>query len=346
MESAIEKDNKPGEQVSAKKSQFGKQIVSLLIAGVFLYFAFKDCNFQKLWQYAQALDPFYIVLVCLTGLLSHFLRAWRWVILLSPLSERKISLFNSFCAVMYGYAVNVVVPRGGEIARLVSISKTESISWAGVLPTMFIDRLLDIAMLVLLLGLTLTVLPLGEMNMPWLMPAGLSMCAATLVGLVLLPFVGKIIRALSGFDLAKKVVPEKIMAKVLELSEQFDLGTKCLTNLFNLPAIAVLSLSIWVAYWLNLYLMIFAFHLQDKVDMAKSLVVFTVGSVGVLVPTPGSVGSYHFLVSQGLQKIAGINADQALAFATVLHIFCFVIITCVPAAICFAIQNAGARKSS
>ncbi|MBY0356379.1 MAG: flippase-like domain-containing protein [Candidatus Obscuribacterales bacterium] len=322
-----------------------KQIIGIGIAGIFLYFAFRGTNFEQLLSYTHNLNLFDLVVVFSTSVLSHLLRAYRWTILLAPLSERKISLWNSFCAVIYGYAVNIVLPRGGEIARLVSISKTENIPWVGVLPTMFIDRLLDVAMLVLLLGTSILLLPLGEMNAPWLIPAGVGMCLSTIAGLILLPFGGRIMRFVLSRSLMLKTVPVAIAAKINELSLQFDQGTKCLVDVLNLPKIAFLSFAIWGLYWANFYFMLRAFHLTGQVGMDKSLVIFTIGSVGVLVPTPGSVGSYHFLVSQGLQKLAGINGDQSLAFATVLHIFCFILATCIPAALCFIGQSLFVAKN-
>ncbi len=321
-----------------------KQLVGILLAGGLLYLSFKDADFNKLWHYAQEADLRFFIAVAFSGILSHLLRAWRWVILLQPLSSKKISLFNSFCAVMYGYAVNIVVPRGGEVARLVSISKTESIPWAGVLPTMFIDRLLDLAMLVLLLGLTLTKLPEGILDERLTGPLGLVMCIATAGGLIALPFVGKFGRMLLEFEPIKKSVPEAIARKLNVLLLQFDNGTLSLKSAPKLFIIALSSLAIWACYWANMYLMLFAFHLEKACDFAKSLVLFTISSVGVLVPTPGSVGSYHFLTSQTLQKIAGVDEAQSLAYAAVTHLICFIAVTCLPAAICFVIQSS-AQKS-
>lgn len=332
----------PAKEPFAKQAV--KQVLGLLLAAVFLYFSFKDADFNKLWSYASSLNPTFLALLSLSGLLSHLIRAWRWTILLQPLSSKKISLWNSFCAVMYGYAVNVVLPRGGEVARLVAISKTESIPWAGVLPTMFIDRLLDVAMLVLLLGLTITLCPI-PFELPWLIPVGMGMCVATIVGLVALPFVGKIGRALLGIDAIKKIVPASIFAKLEQLLLQFDQGTRSLTNPLNIGVIALSSFAIWGGYFVNLICMIYAFNLQNVIDLSKALVVFTIGSVGVLVPTPGSVGSYHYLTSKCLQQLGHINPDQALAFATVLHFMCFIVLTCVPAAFCFVNQAARAKKA-
>jgi uncharacterized protein (TIRG00374 family) len=321
-----------------------KQLIGIVFAGLFLWLAFRGTDPAKLWSYIKDVQPFYLVLVCLSGLVSHFLRALRWVLLLSPLSEKKISLWNSFCAVMYGYAVNVVVPRGGEVARLVSISKTEKLPWVGVLSTMFIDRLLDIALLVLLLGFTLTVFPTTAFaDMKWLVPGGISLSIATVLGLLVLPQMAGIINWIIAQPAVSSKLPAPIVEKVENLSTQFDTGCRSLKNPVTYPAIAGLSLAIWVFYWLNFYLMIYAFGLQDKVSPSQCLVVFTIGSVGVLVPTPGNVGSFHFLVSQGLSMVSGVNHELALAFASLLHVMCFVLVTCVPAAVCFVVQTYKAR---
>ncbi len=317
-----------------------KQIVGIGLAGAMLWFCFKDADLNKLWQYAKEADMTFMIATCANSIFSHVIRAWRWTILLQPLSEKKISLWNSFCAVMYGYAVNVAIPRGGEVARLVSISKTEHISWAGVLPTMFIDRLLDLAMLVLLMGVTLSKLPPGILDPRLTGPLGIFMCVATFAGLFALPFVGKIGRFVLDLPFLNSKIPAGLRSKLDALLAQFDAGTRSLTSLPKLLVIALSSIAIWACYWLNGYLMIFAFHLDKLVDIAKTLVIFTISSVSVLVPTPGSAGSYHILSSQTLQKVAGVDPAQALAYATVTHLICFVIVACLPAGICFIIQNA------
>jgi uncharacterized protein (TIRG00374 family) len=334
----------PAKEPMAK--QIAKQGIGIVLAVALLYWTFKDTDVPKLMGYVQQVDMKFVLFTCGTALLSHWLRAWRWVYLLQPLSTRPISIWNSFCAVMYGYAVNLVVPRGGELARLVSISKTESIPWAGVLPTMFIDRLLDIAMLVLLMGLTISKLPPGILDERIKGPLGILMCVATICGLVALPFVGKIGRALLAVDAVHSAVPTGLVGKLDQLLSQFDQGTKSLTSIGNLLLICVFSFAIWGCYLANLYLMICAFHLENLFDFSKTLISFTIGSVGVLVPTPGSVGGYHYLTSQSLQKVAGVGEAQAGAFALVTHLLTFIILACVPAAICAIVQSIRQNKKA
>jgi len=349
-ENVIPEAANPSPEAPAKKEPLAnkllKQFIGIAIAGALLYFSFKGQDLGKLWQYAQACDLKFVALMIVSGLSSHILRAWRWTLLLKPLSDKPISLWNSFCAVMYGYAVNLVVPRGGEVARLVAISKTESIPWAGVLPTLFIDRLLDIAMLVLLVGLTIAKLPPGMLDARLTGSTGILMCIATVVGLGVLPFVGKIGRAILAMEPVKKLVPAALQPKLEQLLVQFEQGTSGLTNILSVLAIAVFSVLIWVCYYLNMYFMIRAFRLENLVDFSKSLVIFTISSVSVLIPTPGSVGGYHFFTSQALQKVAGVNQPESLAFAAVTHLLSFVVVTCVPAALCFLIQSFRAGKKA
>lgn len=321
-----------------------KKGLAFVFAAVLLWLAFKDADFAKIWGYASQTKPAFVALLIASAIFSHFLRAFRWTFLLAPLKPQgeKVGLFNSFYAVMLGYAVNVAIPRGGEVARLVAITKDERLPWAGVLPTMLIDRMLDLAMLVFLLGGTLLVLPAEILkDMPWLVPGGISMLVATVAGLGLLPFAGSILQRILALDLVKGKVPAGLLGKLTDLSGQFDTGTQSLKSPVKYPIIAGLSVLIWFFYWLNFYLMVFAFGLEGIIDATKCLIVFTIGSVGVLVPTPGSVGSFHFLVTKGLTMTGGINADQALAFATVLHFMAFIVATCVPAFVLFVVKRSG-----
>jgi hypothetical protein len=335
----------PGKKPSS--NNLVKQLAAGLFALLLLWLAFKDCNWSQLWHYLRSVQLLPVLTLCLSAVVSHLLRAYRWIFLLQPLSEKKIGLFNSFFAVMIGYAVNVAIPRGGEVARLVSICRTESLPWAGVLSTMLIDRMLDLAMLVFLLGACLQVLPKELLaSMPWLVPGGQAILVSTVIGLLVLPHVGTILSKLLLLPLTVRRVPEKLREKLTLLAEQFDTGTKSLKSPVKYPIIAILSLIIWFCYWLNFYLMVFAFDLQSQIDPLQCLIIFTIGSIGVLIPTPGSVGGFHVLVSKGMTMTAAVPPDQALAFATLLHFVAFVWVPCATALVLWLIKGKEAKKST
>ena len=324
-----------------------KLLLAVLLGLGLLWLAFKDCNFEELKSYLNNLNLFWIIVCFVVGVISHLVRAVRWIWLLKPIADRKVSLWNSFYAVIVGYAVNVAIPRGGEVAGLVAISKMEKLPWAAVLPTMFIDRILDLFALVVLIGISLTLLPKEYLNsMPWLIPGGVVMLIASTIALVLLPKADAIISWFANKEWVKKILPATLIEKLIELSSQFDKGTKSLVDPIGYPVIGFFTAFMWFLYGLNFYLMLLAFNIADKVGFKNTLISLTIGSAGNLIPTPGSSGSFHLLVKGALVETSHLNENLALAYATILHLVTFVIVPCIPAAICLAINGYLSSKDS
>lgn len=321
---------------TAKPKNFVRQLLIAVLALLLLWFAFKGTDTQELWRYSQTVKPIPVILMILIGIFGNFLRSYRWTILLRPLSATPVSQFNSFYAVSMGYAVNIALPRGGEIVRLLSICKSEKLPWAGVLPTMLIDRLLDIAFLVALLGATLLVLPADLLAaLPWLKPGGLLLLVGVVIGLAILPFADGLLRTLLNLNIFSQHLPDKAKSKLMALAEQFNAGTQALKSIALYPYIAFLSAAIWFTYWLNFYLMVFGFGLEDTIDALECLIIFTIGSVGSLIPTPSSAGGFHLLVKEATLMTSHISPSQALAFATVLHFIVMILVSVIPAALLF-----------
>lgn len=314
-------------------TSISSQVIKLLLVTVttviFLWLAFNGVDFSEMLSHSKEVSVAPVLLVGISVLVGTFLRSYRWTLLLKPLradSEQAIGQFNAFYAVLMGYAVNIVLPRGGEVARLFSISKTEQLPWAGVLATMLIDRMLDVAMLAILLGLTLLFLPSDVLShIPSLVTAGMVLIVAAVVGLLLLPHIGSIAMKSMGISFVQRHLPGKMGTKLSELATQFNQGSGSLRSYARFPFIALLSILIWFTYWLNFYLMVFAFGLQDKINAITCLIIFTIGSVGSLIPTPGSIGSIHYLVKMATVETTQISGEQALTFATVSHLFIFIV---------------------
>ena len=316
-----------------------KYLLAVVTALTFLWLSFRGTDFVDVLAHSQDVKPIPVFFILVSVLVGTFLRSYRWTLLLAPLrdeSEKPIGQFNAFYAVLMGYAVNIVLPRGGDVVRLISICKTERLPWAGVLATMLIDRMLDVALLAILLGLTLYFLP-GEVTsiMPGLVTGGLVLLAVALIGLCLLPTLGHLSQKLLNTAMLKRHIPAKFSAKLSELALQFDQGAGALRSFTRYPFIALLSVLIWFTYWLNFYLMVFAFGLEDNITAIKCLIIFTIGSVGSLIPTPGSIGSIHYLVKMATVATAQISGEHALAFATTLHLFTFILFPSLIAAVVF-----------
>ena len=53
--------------------------------------------------------------------------------------------------------------------------------------------------------------------------------------------------------------------------------------------------------------------------VSESIVVTVVSSIGVSIPTPAGVGSYHLFIQKTLTQLYGVPQIEALTYATVTH---------------------------
>ena len=75
----------------------------------------------------------------LFGLFANVVRGLRWGLLISSLGER-FKMSNIIYAVLGNYAVNMVLPRVGEVWRCGIITKYDKIPFTKLLGTLLIDR--------------------------------------------------------------------------------------------------------------------------------------------------------------------------------------------------------------
>ena len=129
------------------------QLVGIFAIGfAFLYAVFNNINWVELWQRFTEANYFWIAAGMLVSLLSHWMRAYRATMLYEPLGF-KVSTLNSFNAVIIGYFMNYFIPRGGEISRCAALLKTNSIPVEKGIGTVITERLVDMVMLLIILGL-------------------------------------------------------------------------------------------------------------------------------------------------------------------------------------------------
>ena len=128
--------------------------ISLGLTGIFLWAAFKNVDLHAMWQTFKTANPTWIMVSGLIGIASCLPRAWRWQILLRPIS-RDISLKSAFWAILMAYAGNNVFPRAGEVVRAAVIKRDYPVSMSAVLATVVVERLLDTLILLILFGIIL-----------------------------------------------------------------------------------------------------------------------------------------------------------------------------------------------
>lgn len=101
-------------------------LIPLIIAGVLLAVTFRGVNLAELWNDISKADLAWVLASLLMLTLSHFIRAWRWLLVLRPAGYR-LDLFSSFAAVFGGYFVNIIFPRAGEVSRCGMVNRSHKV---------------------------------------------------------------------------------------------------------------------------------------------------------------------------------------------------------------------------
>ena len=134
-----------------------KNLIFLSIGFLLLFLVFKDYIYddQKRTELIKGfyeIDFSWVILSILFGLIAIVSRGLRWLILLDSLGY-KSKKSNSVYSVAVGYLSNIVIPRSGEITRCTSLNQKENIPLNKLLGTVILERIIDLIILILLLGI-------------------------------------------------------------------------------------------------------------------------------------------------------------------------------------------------
>lgn len=315
-----------------KKSNLLRTLVGLVIAAFFVYIAFKGISFKSLLHDALRANFYILLLATLIVLLSHFIRALRWRVILQELKS-EISVVDTWGSIMVGYLFNNFVPRLGEVVRAYATGRLEEISVSGVLGTIVLERLFDMLSAGVLFGVALF-LYRGDLiaSFPFLRIAGVVLFAGSvIIGSVL--YIASISEKFQKIILRiiEAVLPAKLARKAESIILSFLTSFRLLRSGKRVALVTAYTALIWVAYIYTMYIPFFAFGFGARLHLTlyDAFLLILITSIAWSVPSPGGTGVYHLFVSEALVVISGVPKDEALTYATLTHLFGYIAITIV-----------------
>ncbi len=274
----------------------------------------EDCNLiDKIVRDFKSAKVGFILLALFAYLLSNVSRAMRWEMLLQPLGY-KTGFLNRFFTVMLGYFVNLGLPRAGEFARAGALSRYEKLPVEKVMGTIVIGRAMDFIMLFVVIGLAMIL----EFEKIWSFLSeniGQKFTGTTLMLLGVFALLG-----LGGLGFLYKIRTRFennfLYKKIMGLLEGLWEGLKSVSKLSSPLTFIAHSIFIWLMYYSMNYLIMQSFVPTEHLGMTAALVVFLFGGLGIVIPSPGGLGSYHALAIASL-LLYGVNEFDAFSFANI-----------------------------
>tara|TARA_B100001093_G_C26860639_1_gene1030102 strand:- start:45710 stop:46732 length:1023 start_codon:yes stop_codon:yes gene_type:complete len=307
-------------------SKILKYLLSIILTTIIIYFLFEHQDPAELVNKLKTVEFNWIVLSMIFGACAYVSRGLRWKIMLEAINY-KTSNINNIAAVSIGYFTNLFVPRAGEITRCTALNQKEKIPLNKLFGTIIVERLIDFMVLIFLLLFTLIIkykiindfyLAIKNQNSEIKSQKNILLVVATFILLILFVFLFK-----------KKIKKLSFYNKIKQFLDGLKEGFKSVGNIKNKTLFWIHTLIIWLMYFLMTYVCFFSMNETNHLSLIDGVFILVLGGIGMVIPTPGGIGSYHAIVMIGL-AVLGIGyisfgsentaANPALIFPTIVHI--------------------------
>lgn len=305
--------------MNARLSNFLKYSLFIAIGGVLFYLAFRNTEFEKLVNDFRKAKYEYILASIIMGYLAFISRGLRWAILLKPLGKEPRA-WNSIHAVSIGYLTNMVIPRAGELARCTALQQSDKIPVNRLFGTVILERVIDMIMLLILVVLTL-IFEFDQLS-GFFTSAFASDVAADGDNSGTILKIAILAAAVAGviflYLIRRKFQHLPFYSKVRDFWDGIKEGLKSISKLDSKWPFIFHTIFIWLMYYLMVYVCVFALPATEDLSPSTGLFVMVAAGLGMVVPTPGGIGAYHYLVMLAL-GVVGVSNTDGVGFATLVH---------------------------
>ncbi len=294
-------------------------ILPVLLSAILIWYLFQKVDFKQTMEIiSHGVDYWWILAAMGLSVFSHIFRALRWRIQLDALNVRT-TLMELTCGVFGCYALNLLLPRIGELWRCTFVAKRSRTQFTTVMGSMVADRMADSVMVLLLILLTFVIAapalaafmakyPVGENILKLLYSPTLWMAAAVTIGIFWW--------ALHRFR------DTKLVGKLRKWTGEIWRGFAITATMQGRWRFLFLTIAIWGCYFVQLYVAFYAFSFTKALclepglgfGLLPCLVAFVFSSIGMAVPSNGGLGPWNIAIMFGL-AIYGVPDVEGAAFS-------------------------------
>lgn len=285
-------------------------LIGILVSLVCLGFIFSQINLHQLLAAWRLADYRWVLAGAACTLVWLTVRAFAWRSLL----KNNAAYGHVFFAINQGYLLNNLLPfRLGEVGRAFLLGRKSGLGFWQVLPTILIERLVD---LIIAVGIFLGALPF-IVGADWARQAAWITGGVMLAGLVLLFVMAhnrSRVQALAEALGSRIPLVGRLANRSLP---PFLDGLSILLDLRRFLVSLVWLLFNWIIGIVQFHLVMLAFFPQAQPLWS----IFTLGAaaLGLAAPSsPGAVGVYEFAIMTALAQLVDAPAAAA-AFAFTAH---------------------------
>ncbi|MEM9050820.1 MAG: lysylphosphatidylglycerol synthase transmembrane domain-containing protein [Bacteroidota bacterium] len=267
----------------------------------------------ELFEAFKSANYFWVVLSFFMGLLSHWIRGYRWNFQLEAMGY-KPKASNNFMAVMIGYFVNLALPRVGEFSRAAAITKYENVPFQKSFGSILSERALDF---IVLMSITIgTILLQYELLESFALDLlGIAQDSLGKSILFILAGVG-LVGLFSALWILKKYSHLPIIQKIQGFINELLEGLKSIIKMEKRGPYLLATIAIWALYVAMFSVCFYAIEETSNAPVSSMFASFVLGSFAIVL-IPGGIGAFPVGIKQAL-LLYGIPAESGFALGWIL----------------------------
>jgi uncharacterized membrane protein YbhN (UPF0104 family) len=282
-------------------------LVFLAASLAVLAFLLSRMNLRLVLRSLAEVRWIWVLALALLNIFHTWIEALRWNRIISSLNPDSTAS-QAFTALLVGVLGNILLPlRLGDGARALFLARKQKMRFSGTLSTVVLDRIVDIAFFLALIGVTALFFPFSSSQRKTFFVSAVGLAAA--VAVIVLMARGSWPEKLRSFGR-----PGRAMA---DQAEHLRRGFSALREAgIMLPTGALAALS-WILRAALVWMMFRAFRLDlPPVDAAVTLILLNLGTAAV--NTPANIGSFE-LAGVAALAFFGVETEKALSLVVLLH---------------------------
>jgi uncharacterized protein (TIRG00374 family) len=300
-----------------------KYLFFIALGVALLFLAFRGLAWAELWEELKLANYWWFLGAFILAIISHVFRALRWNLLIGQMGYKTRSS-TTFYAVMIGYLANLALPRLGEVTRCGVLSKKENIPFNALFGTVIAERVFDMVVLIFIIGIVILaqIKKIGGFLNDILIEPIMGVYSGNFMAIILVfaLLIALVIIFLIVFRKLKPWLKTTMLYQKLEsFIEGFVDGIKSIGKLKQKGLFLFHTFIIWLLYLLMVVLPFNAFPETSFLTFFDGATILGIGSLGIVAPVPGGIGSYHFVVTELLTQLFDIPVKVAAAYATANH---------------------------
>lgn len=291
-----------------------KYVLSLALAVLLVWLVVRKIDWKSFLEGLRNTRWVYMLGFTAAAVFALVFRALRWNQLLKPL-DGATSFMDCWDANNIGNLGSLVIPGSCEPIRAGLIT-SKKLPFQTVFGTMIMERAWDFLyiFLTIVIALVLKLDTFGGFVSDNIIKPIVSSTAVWLILTAAVILVAALIWAC--FRYRTKV---RFFDRIATLIEGVVQGFRSFGKMKNKLPYIIYTTMIWVMYMFMCYFCLKAIPELSGLDMADALFLSAIGNVASVIPVPGGIGAYHYLVMLCISSLYGFSNETGLLFATLNH---------------------------